>query len=170
MNELKWIVWMFPLLFIIHDMEEIITAKNWCAKGFKKHIPLPFTPFGNTTDTAGFSVAVYEELILWCLAAFVGNIFGFYGLWYGLLIMNIAHLVLLHMILLPISYRHYVPGEITAWITVIPCCYVLKLAQNILQYSIIEITLWVGFGFLFGFINLKILHKNIEKLGKLIKF
>ncbi|MCB2309388.1 HXXEE domain-containing protein [Clostridium estertheticum] len=167
MNELKWFVWLFPLLFIVHDMEEIITAKHWCAKGFKQYISLPITPFGGTKNTAGFAIGVYEELILWIIATVIGNISGFYGLWYGLLVSNIVHLILFHIILLPLSYHHYVPGEITAWLTVIPCCYILNLAQNILGYSAGEVAIWVTIGIVFGFVNMKILHKNINRFARL---
>lgn len=169
MNELKWFVWLFPLLFIVHDMEEIIMAKYWCKKNLKQYVRLPITPFGNTKNTAGMSIGVFEELILWIIATMIGNITGFYGLWYGLLVANIVHLILFHIILLPLSYRHYVPGEITAWLTVIPCWYILKLAQNILGYSVIEITIWVTIGIVFAFVNMKVLHKNINKLSKLVE-
>jgi len=167
MNELRWFTWLFPLLFIVHDMEEIIKAKQWCKKGLKQFIPLPITPFGNTKSTAGLAVGVFEELILWILATLLGNITGFYGLWYGLLIANIIHLVLFHIVLLPLSYRHYVPGEVTAWLTLFPCCYILILAQRILKYSAVEITLWIIIGFIFAFVNVKVLHKNINKLAKI---
>ena len=167
MNELRWFTWLFPLLFIVHDMEEIIKAKQWCKKGLKQFIPLPITPFGNTKSTAGLAVGVFEELILWILATLLGNITGFYGLWYGLLTANIIHLVLFHIVLLPLSYRHYVPGEVTAWLTLFPCCYILILAQRILKYSAVEITLWIIIGFIFAFVNVKVLHKNINKLAKI---
>lgn len=169
MNELKWFVWLFPLLFIVHDMEEIIMATHWCKKGFKQHIHLHITPFGGTKNTAGTAIGVYEELILWILATMLGNLSGFYGLWYGLLVANIIHLILFHIILLPLSYRHYVPGEITAWLTVIPCGYILILAQNILGYSAGEVAIWVTIGVVFAFVNMKILHKKINQLAGLVE-
>ncbi|GFZ30245.1 membrane protein [Clostridium zeae] len=169
MNELRWFAWLFPLLFIMHDMEEIIMAKQWCSKGLKQYIYLPITPFGGTKNTVGIAIGVYEELILWLIVTMIGNISGFYGLWYGLLVANIVHLILFHIILLPLSYRQYVPGEITAWLTVIPCCYILKLSQNILSYSAVEITIWVTIGIIFAFANMKILHKNINLLSKLVE-
>lgn len=169
MNELKWIAWLLPLLFIVHDMEEIITAKQWCKKNFKQHIFLPITPFGNTQSTSGMAVGVYEELILLMLASIIGNITGFYGIWYGFLIANIVHLVILHIFLLPLSYRHYVPGEVTAWLTLIPCCYILGLAQKSLNYSINEIILWAVVGITISFVNLKILHKYIQQFAKLVE-
>lgn len=169
MNELRWFVWLFPLLFIVHDMEEIIMSKSWCKKGFGQHIPLPITPFGNTKSTAGMAVGVFEELILWIFATLMGNISGYYGLWYGLLAANIVHLILFHIILLPLSYRHYVPGEITAWLTLIPCCYILKLAQNVLKYSAVSVIIWVMVGIVFAFINMKILHKNISRFAKMVE-
>ncbi|WP_244833920.1 HXXEE domain-containing protein [Clostridium sp. BJN0001] len=138
-------------------------AKNWCKKGLKQHINLHMTPFGNAKSTEVVAIAVYEELILWIVATMVGVFSGFYGLWYGFLISNIVHLILLHIILLPLAYHLYVPGQITAWITVIPCFYILKLAQNVLQYSISEIIIWTILGVTIGFLNMKILHKSINK-------
>jgi len=167
MNELKWFVWMLPLLFIIHDMEEIVTAKRWCRKGLTQHIPLPITPFGNTKSSSGMSVAVYEELLLLLFVTMIGNMTGFYGLWYGMFIANIVHLILLHIIFMPLSYRHYVPGEITAWLTLLPCCYIMKLAQKVLAYSPAEIILWTTVGIIIAFINLKILHKHIPQFEKM---
>lgn len=151
MNELRWFTWLFPLLFIVHDMEEIMRAKQWCKKGLRH-----------------FSAGVFEELILWMSATLLGNITGFYGLWYGLLTANIFHLVLFHIILLPLSYRQYVPGEVTAWLTLFPCCYILILAQRILNYSAIEIIVWVIIGLVFAFGNMKILHKNMHQLARLV--
>lgn len=167
MNELKWFAWLFPLLFIVHDMEEIITAKNWCKKELHQVIPLPITPFGNTKSTAGFAVGVFEELILWILATLLGNITGFYGLWYGFLIANIIHLILFHMIIFPLSYRRYVPGVVTAWLTLIPFCYILYLAQTDLNYSVLQIGLWVTIGFLLALGNVKLLHNKMDLLAKL---
>lgn len=70
MNELKWFVWLFPLLFIVHDMEEIIMAEYWCKKNLKQYVRLPITPFGNTKNTAGMAIGVFEELILWFMVRF----------------------------------------------------------------------------------------------------
>ena len=138
-------------------------------KEFKTICPPAYNTLWKHKNTAGMSIGVFEELILWIIATMIGNITGFYGLWYGLLVANIVHLILFHIILLPLSYRHYVPGEITAWLTIIPCWYILKLAQNILGYSVIEITIWVTIGIVFAFVNMKVLHKNINKLSKLVE-
>lgn len=170
MKELMWISWLFPLLFMIHDMEEIVTAKKWCAVGHKKHIPLHITPFGDTKSTQGFATAVYEELILWCLVTLIGNLFGFYGLWYGLFVIYILHLAVLHILLLPLSYRHYVPGEITAWLTFVPCCIILKNSMRILNYSVLEQGLWIFISVILSFANMKFLHKRMDHLADWIKF
>lgn len=167
MNEMRWIVWVFPLLFIIHDMEEIITAKKWCAKGCAPRFKIPIKPFGNTRNTSGFAIGVYEELIIECLAALIGVLGNFYGIWYGLLVCNIVHLVLFHIILLPICYGRYVPGEITAWITLLPCVYILMVATDIIGYSGVWIAIWGVVGIVVGFVNLKLMHRNLHRLEKL---
>lgn len=167
MTDLKWIAWMLPLLFLIHDMEEIVFAKSWCRKAMKQHIPLPVTPFGNGKSTSGMALAVYEELLILLLATAIGNLTGFYGLWFGMFAANILHLVVFHILLLQLSYRSYVPGVITAWLTILPCCFILYLAQKILAYSPARILLWSVIGFVITFVNLKILHKNMALFEKL---
>lgn len=169
MKELMWFSWLFPLLFILHDMEEIITAKTWCAKGYKKYIPFPITPFGNTKSTQGFAVAVYEELVLWCMVTLIGNLIGFYGLWYGFFVVYTLHLAVLHILLLPLSYRRYVPGQVTAWLTLIPCCFVLRFALNVLNYSIFKQGIWILISIILLFANMKYLHKRMNHLANWIK-
>lgn len=94
---MKSIVWLLPLLFILHDMEEIILAMRWKKKegSMKKHIKLPFVFFGNLKDTASFALGVYEELIILTLASMLGYFAGHYELWLGLLV-AVVNLKLLH--------------------------------------------------------------------------
>jgi hypothetical protein len=71
------------------------------------------------------------------------------------------------MIIFPLSYRRYVPGVVTAWLTLIPFCYILYLAQTVLNYSNVQITLWIVIGFLLALGNVKLLHNNIHLLAKM---
>lgn len=42
MNELELIVSLFPIVFMLHEFEEIIGFKTWVGK-FTHHCPPPFT-------------------------------------------------------------------------------------------------------------------------------
>lgn len=167
MNEL---IWLAPLLFILHDMEEIIWAMNWKKKEprLKKYVNIPFTPFGGLSDTAVFSLGVFEELLIFSLAASLGYFFHFYELWLGILFANILHLILIHIIGMLLMYRSYVPGLITSILTFIPNCLIFKNAIELLHYSIGHLILWLVLGTIITFANLKFLHTHNHIYCKLI--
>lgn len=62
-------VWLFPIIFIFHDMEEVIGFGIWL-KSNKKILGEKYPRILNTYkdfSTEGFSLAVFEELVL-CIA------------------------------------------------------------------------------------------------------
>lgn len=56
--------WMLPILFMLHDFEEIIFVPNWVKKhaNFLKNMRSPL--FGSAKNSSLFSVAVLEEFII----------------------------------------------------------------------------------------------------------
>ena len=80
---MKAIVWLLPLLFILHDMEEIILAIPWknSEAPKKRFIRVRFVPFGTFFNTESFSIAVCEELLLLTLVSTFGYFTGHYELW-----------------------------------------------------------------------------------------
>lgn len=59
-------IWLFPLLFIFHDMEEIIGLIPWYQKNKKlleKRFPKICKVYADVS-TEGFAFAVLEELVL----------------------------------------------------------------------------------------------------------
>ncbi len=164
MNEL---VWLPPLLFILHDMEEIVWALAWKRgeMGRKRYLQMRFTPFGTADSTCGFSFCVYEELLILTAASLLGRCCGFYGLWFGLLAANILHLVVLHLVGTTLVYRSYVLGLVTAGLTVIPAVWVLIRAERLLGYTGWQLTAWVVLGVAIAGGNLRFLHRRASKIG-----
>ena len=132
---MKAIVWLLPLLFILHDMEEIILAISWknSEAPKKRFIRVRFVPFGTFFNTESFSIAVCEELLLLTLVSAFGYFTGHYELWLGFLAANILHLILIHLIGTALVYRSYVPGAITALLTMIPCCLIFLASISSLE-------------------------------------
>ncbi len=62
---MKELAWLMPLLFILHDMEEIVFGMAWKKDepSMKKYTKAKLIPFGTSKDTAGMSFAIYEELL-----------------------------------------------------------------------------------------------------------
>ena len=73
---MKEYVWLFPIIFMFHDMEEIIGFKYFLRQNtaeLQQRFPFILRRYKDFS-TEGFALAVYEELIL-CIedsALFVG--------------------------------------------------------------------------------------------------
>ena len=85
---MKEYVWLFPIIFMFHDMEEIIGFKFFLRQNgvdLEKRFPFILKRYKDFS-TEGFALAVYEELILCiaisALAYFIDRNFLWY-LWLG---------------------------------------------------------------------------------------
>lgn len=169
MNDIRMYVWLLPLLFILHDMEEVIFVAWWKKKEpfQKKYAFKKVTPFGTISNAESCAIAVSEELLLLTAVSFFSVLTGKYGVWFGAMVANTLHLLLIHIITSTMEYHGYVPGLVTAILTLVPCCYVIVMAQNILQYSVMEIIGYSLIGIGIALVNLKILHKNAYRFSNL---
>lgn len=111
-------IWLFPTLFMFHDMEEIIGLRSWLIRNesiLAKRFPKIAQVYTNFT-TEGFAVAVFEELcicILFCLLASLPWMF-FKLLWVGAFMAYTLHLVV-HVVQ-AILFRGYIPALATSLI------------------------------------------------------
>lgn len=80
--------WLFPIIFMLHEMEEIIGFKIWLDKNIdivKRYnkISMIYQNYSNE----GFSVAVLEEYLLCILITGVSIFFKMYIIWVGHLLL-----------------------------------------------------------------------------------
>ena len=120
-------IWIFPVLFIFHDMEEVIWLPGFIEKNREdiiKRYPIAgklLSVYKKGMTTQAFALAVYEELIvLMAICAFVELTKAelAMGIWYGALIGFTAHLVI--HILQSIAIKKYIPSLITSILTLLP--------------------------------------------------
>ena len=126
---------LLPILFIFHDMEEII-GFGW----FFKNNPDIYERFPKITNaykdftTAGMALAVYEEFIpffgISLLAYFFENDV-LYTLWFGLLISLTAHFVV--HIGQSIYIKKYIPSVITS-VVCLPISVIILISS--LKYNV----------------------------------
>lgn len=163
--------WVSPVLFILHDMEEIVLGLAWkkTEPSRKHYLQLGVVPFGTADTTASLSACVFEELLILCLVSLFSACTNWYGLWFGMATANFIHLIALHLILIPLIYHAYVPGFVTALLTVLPCGWMLWQAQRILNLPISALLTWCVLGAIISIVNLKFLHKKAAKIGAIIK-
>ena len=109
-------VWTFPILFIFHDMEEIIGFGLWLTKN-REFLDNKYPKISNTYkpySTEGMAAAVMEELVLCLVICLISRFTGFYGLWIGAFMAYTVHLVI--HIGQSIVIRKYIPALITSLI------------------------------------------------------
>lgn len=176
MNTMNFIVWMLPIIFMLHDFEEIIMAEVW-GKRYKKEINVTWPqrqPFGlnymHNYQTPTFSIGVEVLFLTFSIISLLSVIFQNYFIWYGAFLGFTLHLIFSHM-LFCILFKHYVPGVITSVIFLLPSAWFLYEAQNILHYSIGTILFACFLGFAFTIILMFVLHKSMGSWSKwLLKY
>ncbi|MFC0233994.1 HXXEE domain-containing protein [Vagococcus entomophilus] len=153
-----------PILFIIHDFEEIIFVPMWIKKHTKvlekKNRPL----FGGITNSAVFSVGVVEEFILLVVISLYGMIHPGGALYFGAGIAYVIHLFL-HLIFC-IQYHSYVPGVVTAFLQIPVMVYLLHEVYASLDCSLPHIVLISCICCVLILGNVLCLHQFMHQLTK----
>lgn len=155
-------IFIFPLLFIFHDMEEIIGFGTFLKKNMpkiEKRAPKVAGVFKKMLfpySTDGMALAVFEILILCIVITVVSLILNTYQLYIGVFIAYIIHLFV--HILQAIAFKGYVPSLLTSIICIPVSLFVLKKMLDILNYSTPEIIIWSVAGLIVVLLNVKIAH------------
>lgn len=161
--DFSFIVWLFPIIFMLHEFEEIIFMKHWLSKNktflskkFPKIAERFLSRFENLS-TPAFTVAVAEEFILLAVITIVSVLFDTYLLWLGIFMGFFIHL-LVHLVQW-IIIRKYIPAIYTTIISLIYCIVSLiyMIEDNLFQIK--EVLLWTIIGFTIVVVNLIFAHK-----------
>lgn len=162
------LIWLFPIIFMIHEFEEIIFMRWWLGK-YKEPILSKYPNLGKRVlgqfeliSTEAFSLIVAEEFIIVSIVVVISAFTNNFELYIGLILAYSIHL-LAHLIQ-TIVIRKYTPGTITTFLTGLFCLFVfIRLVNSellsfnrTLIYSII-LTLVV-------FINLKFMYYLVKKI------
>ncbi|MGN0395715.1 MAG: HXXEE domain-containing protein [Coprococcus sp.] len=160
------LIWMFPILFIVHDMEEIMGFGLWLAKNrvflddkYPK-ISNKYKPY----STEGMAAAVMEEMVVCLGICIVSRFTECYGLWLGAFVAYTIHLVV--HIGQSIVIRKYIPAVITSiiclpisiWFIASSIAWLSYSAGSVIVYSLIGIVAIAG--------NLKAAHWIIHIFTK----
>lgn len=175
MYNIKAIVWMLPILFMIHDFEEIIMARVWGEK-FRKDLNenisiMKKKPFGLSGtgywSTASFSIGVEIIFVVLSLVSMLSCIFNSYFIWYGLLFAFTFHFIFAHFYLC-IQFKHYVPGVVTSALFLPVCIYIMYISESLLKYNFGKIFFSCIAGIVLMVILIMILHDAIKNFNKLL--
>lgn len=113
-----YLIWLFPIVFMIHEFEEMVFMKWWIRKN-SESILLKFPRFGariiqqqKSLSTEQFTLIVAEEFIIVFLVIIISELTSNYNLYLGLVFAYSIHL-LVHIIQ-SIVIRQYTPAIVTS--------------------------------------------------------
>ena len=167
---MKEYIWLFVVIFIFHDMEEIVGMKLFFEKNkelLQKKASFLAKRYGSYT-TAGFSLGVYEELVFFMLIsglAFWTDVHFFKFMWLGAFIGVAAHFVV-HIVSC-IVLRKYIPSLITSIICLpVSVCIILKAFMLMcwfspLTFSLIQAIAAIALSLVLCMLNFGVAHKLI---------
>jgi hypothetical protein len=123
------IMWLFPVVFMIHDFEEIIMFKPWVEKNAEflrdrfPRLAARLLPHMAGLSTSAFALAVAVMFSIITTVTLIAVEFGLYALWAGAVIGYFIHLVI-HVSQF-VVVRRYVPVVITSFVTAPYCVWAL---------------------------------------------
>ena len=124
------LIWLFPIIFMIHEFEEIIFMRWWLGNNrepiLSKYPNLGKRVLGQfeSFSTEAFSFIVAEEFLIVSIVVLFSVFTNNYDLYLGLVVAYFIHL-LTHLIQ-TIVIRKYTPGIITTLLTGIFCIFVFS--------------------------------------------
>ncbi|MGL5150952.1 MAG: HXXEE domain-containing protein [Clostridium sp.] len=162
------IIWLFPILFIFHDFEEIIFMQSWLNKN-KLYLSNKFPKLSKkllahfddiTTET--FAASVAEEFILISIVTIISYTTNWFNLWIGLFLAFTIHLII-HCIQILII-RRYIPAIVTSVICLPICTYIIK--KVLVLFPLNTIILYSFLGLIIMVINLIFVHNSMKVFKK----
>lgn len=160
------LIWMFPILFIVYDMEEIIGFGLWLLKN-RKFLDEKYPKISNKYrpySTEGMAAAVMEELVLCLGICIIARFTEFYGLWFGAFVAYTVHLVV--HIGQSIVIRKYIPAVLTSVLCLPISIWLIGKSVGLLSYSIVAVAVYSVIGIVVILGNLKIAHEIIYSFTK----
>ena len=150
-------VWMLPILFILHDFEEMIVMPLWKIRHHQKLATFKKQFFGSVTQGSAFAVGVLEEFII---LVFIS---GFCQLTHNsLLYLSFVVAYTSHYIMC-LQFRGYVPGVVTVTLE-LPMVLMIIIHYWPSDVSLLSVVVYLLLAMVIAFSNLKIMHLIMPKI------
>ncbi len=162
------IIWLFPILFLIHELEEIFGFEKWYIKNKDKLNKYPkiakrVNKIFRYLSTKGMLFAIFEQLILCLLVCFLAVKFNFYILWLAAFIGYTIHLII--HVFQGIILKAYIPAFITSAIEIPICFYIIYEVFYCYEFSFDEVFYYSIVAVIIIALNLYFLHRIMRKIG-----
>ncbi|AWI03577.1 HXXEE domain-containing protein [Clostridium drakei] len=160
------LIWLFPLIFMVHDFEEIIFQEWWFNKerlSLLKKYPKVVKEY-EQISTAGFALAVSEEFIVLLIISLTAIVFRWYYLWLGTLVTFLIHLII-HIVQWAI-YKKYIPAIITVIPAVIYSIYAIRFIYKSSNMMLLPGIMWSIGSMIIFLANLFFAHIMARRLTR----
>lgn len=141
---------LLPLVFMLHDFEEIIMFKPWLEKNrdeIKRRFPRidkTLSKHHDRLSTSAFAVAVLNEFLIIAIITYVSLYFNFYFLWFGAFMAFSVHLFV--HIAQWVIYGKYVPVIVTSILALPYCVYTLVQFLKVTDMAAEQLLFWAALG------------------------
>lgn len=149
--------WALPLLFVLHDFEEMIMVPIWKQRHAQRIHQMKRPFFGAVTSGQAFSVGVLEELLILIVVSLLS-----YKLHSSILYLAFMVVYTLHFLMhlrMCLAYRGYVPGIISATLELPIMIWLILTYWQRSQSTISEFAIYFVFAFMVMMVNLRIMHE-----------
>jgi len=154
-------VWMLPILFILHDFEEMIVMPLWKIRHHQKLATFKKPFFGSVIQGSAFAVGVLEEfIILVCISGFC-QITHNNLLYLSFVVAYTSHFIIHYIMCL--QFRGYVPGVVTVTLE-LPMVLMIIFHYWPSDVSLLSVVVYLLLAMVIAFSNLKIMHLIMPKI------
>ena len=169
MTNMNAMIWLFPVLFMLHDFEEIILVEAWKKRYKSKldRIKSGKLVFSGCDKTSAFSIGVAIEFLIFSLVTLLSSWRGTYSFWYVLFLGFTIHLI--GHCLICILYKFYVPGVITSILFLPWSLYILYTAYQSLSFNVAHIFIYAVTGIVAMLLLIHALHGCMGMFEKALK-
>ena len=154
-------VWMLPILFILHDFEEMIIMPLWKIRHHQKLATFRKPFFGSVTKSSAFAVGVLEEFVILLFISGFCQLTHNNLLYLSFVIAYTAHFIIHYIMCL--QFRGYVPGVVTVTIE-LPMVLMIISHYWLYDVSLLSVVVYLLLAMIIAFTNLKIMHLIMPKI------
>lgn len=167
------LMWMLPVVFMLHDFEEIIMMRTWVDRNAsflrERFSRLADRLLGHfeKLSTSSFALAVAEEFIIVAMVTFLAVEHGWYAAWGGMLLGFFAHIVV-HLVQF-LAVRRYTPMIITSIPAAIYCIYAINHLLTAGYATWPALWPWTLFFIAFIAVNILLVHRMAARFEQWLR-
>ncbi|MGL5439425.1 MAG: HXXEE domain-containing protein [Filifactoraceae bacterium] len=166
--QLEGLLWLFPVIFMIHEMEEIVGLRIWLDRNsdIVKDYNILSNLYQNYSNE-GFSLAVLEEYFICIIITALSIFYKFYIAWIGVSVAFTLHLVI-HIIQSMIVKR-YIPALISSMSLLPLSIFLIYKVISMLRYTTYSLLVSSMVSVILMMVNLIMIHWMMKKITENLK-